>query len=69
MFAMLTKRVPFDGKSDQEIINNILYRPINFKHKEFKNMSLDCVDLLKSMLFHDEKNRYSAAACFDHNWL
>lgn len=39
-FAMMLKRVPFDGKTDQEILNNILYKSINFRHKEFSKLSL-----------------------------
>ena len=32
MHTMLMRRVPFDGKQDQDIINAILTRPLNFHH-------------------------------------
>jgi calcium-dependent protein kinase len=59
-FTMIMKRTPFDGKNDQEIIDNILYKPINFHHTEFKKISGHSLDLMKQFLFKDEKSRITA---------
>ena len=69
MHTMLMRRVPFDGKKDQDIINNILSRPLNFHHQDYAKLTVHCLDLLKAMLFKDEKNRIDAKGVFNHIWL
>jgi calcium-dependent protein kinase len=68
-YTLLLRQVPFDGKSDQEILNNIINKSINFKHRQFSKLSLQCVDLMKNMLYKEEKNRSSSHQAYLHTWL
>ena len=69
MFTMIMKRVPFDGDRDQEVIERVIKNNINFHHKEFKPKSIECVDLMKQMLFKDYHARLSAMDAVAHKWI
>lgn len=69
LFTMLMRRQPFDGKTDQDVINNILFKPINFHHTEFNKISSHCLDLMKQLLFKDANSRIDGDRAFKHPFL
>lgn len=55
MYILLTGDVPFKGETEIEIFDNIKKYNINFNTGELKNVSNNCMNLLKSLL--DPKKR------------
>ena len=45
MYLLLCGKFPFSGKSEEEITKKILYGKLNFKHKQFSNLSESAKDL------------------------
>ena len=45
MCLLLCGKFPFSGKSEEEITKKILYGKLNFKHKQFSNLSESAKDL------------------------
>lgn len=68
-YAMLCKNMPFDGDADEEIINQILKKPITFDDYKFKFRSIECVDVLKKMLYKDATTRITANGAMQHKWF
>lgn len=64
MFVLLSGRMPFKGKNEMEICENILKREINFEQvPEFANISATTKNFMKQLLNYDPKGRPSANEC------
>ena len=66
MYILLTGDVPFEGKTEIEIFDNIKKYNINFNTGELKNVSNNCMNLLKSLLDPKKKNRITAFEALKH---
>ena len=60
MYYLLSGKFPFDGKTEDEIFNNIETQKLNLDIPELKNISVDCKDLITKLLERDVTKRISA---------
>lgn len=69
LYIMLSGKVPFPGRTEPEIIQNVIKGQFHFNHQAFQTVSEECKDLIKQCLVKDFKNRYTAKDCLAHNWI
>ena len=60
LYIMLSGKVPFPGRTEPEIIHNVIKGVFHFNHPAFENVSDECKELIKQCLVKDSKNRYTA---------
>jgi calcium/calmodulin-dependent protein kinase I len=60
MYIMLSGKVPFPGRTELEIISNVIKGEFHFNHEAFDNASAESKDLIKHLLVKDVNLRYSA---------
>ena len=66
MYILLTGNLPFEGETEIEIFDNIKKYNINFNTGELKNVSNNCMNLLKRLLDPKKKNRITAFEALKH---
>ena len=69
MYLLLTNKLPYDGKTDEDIFALIKHYPPDLTSPEVKKKSLFAIDLLKKMLFKDPITRISANDALKHVWI
>ena len=69
LYMLIVGRAPFDGKNDDEIIDNIKKGKFNDKHKKLLNASSEVQDLVKHLLQVNVKKRFSASDALKHPWF
>ena len=69
LYMLIVGRAPFDGKTDEEIIENIEKGQFNSKHKELLNSSEEVQDLVKKLLEVNVKKRLSSSEALKHPWF
>ena len=69
LYMLIVGRAPFDGKNDDEIIDNIKKGKFNDKHKKLLNASSEVQDLVKNLLKVNVKKRFSASDALKHPWF
>ena len=69
MYYLLSGKFPFDGKTEEEIFNNIETQKLNLDIPEFKNISNDCKDLITKLLERNVTERISANKALEHNFF
>jgi len=69
MYVCLTGKYPFDGKSRDEVFAKIQAGVFDQSQKTFRNVSEDCIDLLRNMLVVDRKKRIKTKAVLKHRWF
>mgnify|MGYP003706662435 CR=1 FL=1 len=69
LYIMLSGKVPFPGRTEPEIIHNVLKGVFHFNHPAFENVSEDCKDLIKCCLVKDTDSRYTANKALAHRWI
>jgi calcium-dependent protein kinase len=69
LYMLIVGRAPFDGKNDDEIIDNIKKGKFNAKHKKLLNASSEVQDLVKHLLQVNVKKRFSASDALKHPWF
>jgi calcium-dependent protein kinase len=60
MYILLSGYLPFPGKSQNEVINNIQKCKLNFTMEEWKNVSPEAVNFISKCLIKNPSKRYSA---------
>ena len=63
LYIMLSGKVPFPGRTEPEIIHNVMKGEYHFNHAAFKDVSDSCKDLIMKCLVKDSNKRISAAEC------
>ena len=66
MFYLLSGKFPFDGKTQEEIFNNIENQVLNLDIPELKNISPECKDLISQLLERDINKRIKAKNALEH---
>ena len=66
---LIVGRAPFDGKDDDEIIENISKGEFNSKHRKLVSASNEVQDLVKKLLEVDPVRRLSSAQALKHPWF
>ena len=69
MYYLLSAKFPFDGKTEEEIFNNIETQELNLNIPEFENISDDCKDLISQLLERDVSKRIKAKKALEHNFF
>ena len=69
MYILLCGYPPFNGESDNEILNKIKTGKFVFPEEEWDNISEEAKDLITKMLEFNPSTRFSASECLSHKWL
>jgi calcium-dependent protein kinase len=69
MYILLCGYPPFNGETDNEILNKIKTGKYVFPEEEWDNISDEAKDLISKMLDFNPTSRYSASECLNHKWL
>ena len=69
LYIMLSGKVPFPGRTEPEIIHNVIKGVFHFNHPAFEFVSEECKDLIKKCLVKDFTQRYTATQCINHPWI
>lgn len=60
---------PFNGNDVKSISFEVKNSKPNFNFQEFKEVSADCIDLIKKMLEKDKNIRIDVAGALKHPWF
>jgi len=69
MYILLCGFPPFNGKGDNEILQNVLKGQFTFKHSEFENVTLEAKKLIQKMLEYKPENRISIENALNDAWF
>jgi calcium-dependent protein kinase len=69
MYILLCGYPPFNGETDNEILNKIKTGKFVFPEEEWDNISDESKELISKMLEFNPQTRYSASDCLNHKWL
>ena len=69
MYYLLSGKFPFDGKTQEEIFDNIEKQELNLDIPELKNISDECKDLISLLLERDVNKRIKAKDALGHNFF
>ena len=69
MYILLTGIPPFNGDSDEEIINKIINGKIHMHRYPWPIISSEAKDLVKKLLNYDENVRLTAEEALKHPWF
>lgn len=69
LYILLSGKVPFPGRTETEIIYNVLRGEYHFNHAAFNDVSDDCKDLIRKCLVRDPESRISASNSLQHQWI
>ena len=69
MYYLLVGRPPFDGKTEDEIFDSILGKPLDLNIEELKDVSYECKDLISKLLERDVNKRIKAKNALEHNFF
>ncbi len=69
LYTMLCGHPPFCGNEENIIKSKILHSQITFPAKDFKNVSSEAIDYIKSLLSYYPENRPSAEEALKNKWL
>lgn len=60
---------PFNGNDVKSISHEVKNSKPNFNFPEFKEVSPQCIDLIKKMLEKDKAKRLSVTEALKHEWF
>ena len=69
MYILLTGYPPFVGNDEDEIFENILNNEPNFDVPELKNVTSNCIDLIKKLLEKNPEKRINADEALNHDFF
>lgn len=69
MYVLLSGYPPFNGKSDEEVLQKVKAGKFNFNSVEWSGVSQDAKDLVTQMLVLDRKKRTSAEQALNNQWI
>lgn len=69
MYTLLCGYPPFDGKSNEEIMNNIVLNEVIYNKDDWQDISINAKNLLSKLLLKDPNKRISAKEALSHNWF
>ena len=69
VYFMFTGKHPFEGKTCQELFNNIKFQDLNFLNLAKLNCSDEAKDFILKCLQKNYKERIKTAECLDHPWI
>lgn len=69
LFILLSGKPPFDGATDDEILEAVQKGTYKITGNNWKNVSKEGIDLVKQMLKYDPESRISAKDALAHPWF
>ncbi len=69
MYFLLSGKPPFFHENKAELFKKIKHDHISFQHEIWKNISLDAIKLIKSLLNKDPRERPRAQKILTHSWF
>lgn len=69
MYILLVGYPPFNGHNDNEIMMNIIKKPVVFYYEDWKDKTPGAINLLMQMLDKDPMRRIDIQHIFLHNWF
>ena len=69
MYVLLSKRTPFTGEENDEIIKNIKKREYDLKSPPFDKISENAFDLIQKLLNKNMDERINAQEALNHPWF
>ena len=69
MYYLLSGHPPFDGKTEDEICNNIENQILDLNTEEFKDITDDCKDLISKLLERDISKRIKVEKALGHKFF
>ncbi|OMJ92690.1 hypothetical protein SteCoe_4572 [Stentor coeruleus] len=69
LYVLLSGVPPFHGKSDNEILTNILVKEVKFDGKIWKSISPEAISLIRAMLTKDVPTRITAQEVYTSEWM
>lgn len=69
LFIMMSGKPPFGGKSNKEIIDNVLKGQYSFKNPVWDHISDTAKDLIAKLLERQADERLTAEEAYNHPWI
>ena len=69
LFIMLSGKPPFGGKTNKEIIDNVLKGTYSFSNPVWDQISDDAKDLIQKLLNKQADERLTAEEAYAHPWI
>ena len=69
LYIMLSGKVPFPGRTEPEIIHNVIKGEYHFDYTAFDTVSAECKNFIKLCLVRDFRQRCSASEALQHPWI
>lgn len=69
MYILLCGRPPFDGATDEEILENVSKGNYKISGPLWKRISKEGTELVKKLLTFDPENRIAAKDAINHEWF
>jgi len=69
LYIMLSGKVPFPGRTEPEIISNVIKGVFHFNHPAFEGVSDDCKDLVMKCLIKNSEERITSEEALQHKWF
>ena len=69
LFIMLSGKPPFGGKSNKEIIDNVLRGAYTYSNPVWDNISADAKDLIDKLLERQADMHLTAEEAYNHPWI
>ncbi|CAE7252857.1 CPK2 [Symbiodinium sp. CCMP2592] len=69
MYVLLCGYPPFFGDSDQEVLSKVKMGNFGFNPADWKNVSEDAKDLIRSLLQMKPRARFTADQALQHEWI
>ena len=69
MFIMLSGKPPFGGRSNKEIIENVLRGSYSFSSPVWEAISNEAKDLINKLLDRQADMRLTAEEAYEHPWI
>ncbi len=69
MYYLLVGRPPFDGKTENEVFDAILKKPLNLNIEELNHVSSECKDLISQLLERNINKRIKAKKALEHDFF
>jgi len=69
LYIMLSGKPPFGGKSNKEIIDNVLKGKYSFNNPVWEKISPEAIDLICKLLERQADQRLTAEEAYNHPWI
>lgn len=69
LFILLCGYPPYDGETDEEIMESVVKDEVSYNEQEWKNISKDAINFVKKLLTKDPNKRISSEQALKEKWL